>query len=467
MFKYIFDYKYYINEYPDIINQIHNEKDAWMHYIEYGINENRRCINSKLVIDPDFYINYYPDLIQANITTYEQALSHWYRHGMFEMRYGKKKNNLDLSYEEFINNSFPKFLYDQFYLNNNLLDYIKKYSLKNNDDYKNHHIINNLYNTTQKKNCIHIDLKFYKYVNNLPYNDLYILLEHLHNDGLFGLIYSPFQLKNIFPTIQIYEFDNELYCEDNKSPMLKLHEFVNINLYNKSFNELANLLIKSYENTISENINFCILLFIGDEKIGNDIINMLSEYKKYEIFNLGICFNSYNLYNKLKNTIFNTFNNYKLYVSNECGNDIIPTILMYDNLYQDYKPLHIIKLQTKSSLDIMNDLTKYLLTKPLNQIISELNSDTNTVGNPSYYMKLENDFFNKHLYNKYKDILNMNKKFVIATIFYISGQKMTEVTEFVKKNNYKAFLLNNMYDSNRIVIDRSHVHFLERLFGVI
>lgn len=100
MLEYIFDYKYYIEEYPDLQKKITNEIEAWMHYWEYGITENRKCKNYKCEIDTNFYINNYPDLINANIVTHEQALTHWNRHGIFEMRYGLPQSNV--TYEEFL-----------------------------------------------------------------------------------------------------------------------------------------------------------------------------------------------------------------------------------------------------------------------------------------------------------------------------------------------------------------------------
>lgn len=464
MFEYIFDYKYYISEYPDLQNKNLSEKDAWKHFFEYGICENRRCKDWRKTINPEFYINNYPDLLNSDIKTVEQILTHWFRYGLYEMRIGH--NIIYPSYEEFINNPFPNFMYDTVNSNTNLIDYIKRHSLLQHD-YKNDHIISNLYHTVKKNNCIALDMKLYKYANNLSYNDLYELLDHFHTDGLNGLIYSQRQLKNIFKTIQIYEFAGNLYCETDKSSITKLDEFIKTNIYDKSFDELKNLLIKSYENTILPSINLCVLLFIGNEQRGNQIIDMIIEYKNFEIFNIAVCFNSYDLYNIFKNRILNNFANYSLHISNDFGNDIVPTILMYDNLRKTYNPLHIIKLQTKSSYEIMNDLTRYLLDKPLNNLLLHTTPESNTIGNPYYYMLLRDDWFNRDLYNKYLNDNHVNKKFVKATIFYINGAKMAQLTDFIKNNNYRAYLLNNMYDSNRIVISRSHVHFLERLFGVI
>jgi len=149
MLENIFDYKYYIEEYPDIRNKITNERDAWLHFWEYGIHENRKCKDYRNEINIDFYINNYPDLIKSNILTTEEALTHWYRYGIFEMRQSlPQSNTTNTTYEEFVKNPYPKFLYNTC---SNLIDYIKRYSLVYPHDYSNQHIINNLYNTIKKK----------------------------------------------------------------------------------------------------------------------------------------------------------------------------------------------------------------------------------------------------------------------------------------------------------------------------
>lgn len=458
----IFNFKYYISKYNDL-HGITNEKDAWEHFFEYGINENRICKDYTNSIDPNFYMNNYPDLINAQIITHELALIHWYQHGIFECRKGL--SILETTHEEFINNPFPKYVYDPTNLNSNLIDYLKRFSL-NPGDYSNRHITDNLYNTIKKKNFLDIDLKLYKYVNKLEYNNLYDLLDHFYNDGLNGFIHCQKQIKNIYPTLQIYEHNNKLYCEDISTSLMELDKFVVENIYNKTYEELANLLIKKYEDNILHSINLCILLFIGNIERGNQIIDMLIEYKNLENFNLIICYNGHILYNELKARIINNFTNYRMYVSNEMGNDILPTLLMYDDLKKTYEPEHIIKLQTKSSYDIMSELTKHLLNRKLKDLLIEKTVLSNTIGNPKYYINIKDDFFNVDLYSKYSENIDMNKRFIGATIFYISRESLNPIVDFIKvPSNYRAFLLNNMYDSNRIVIRKSYVHFLERLFG--
>ena len=61
----------------------------------------------------------------------------------------------------------------------------------------------------------------------------------------------------------------------------------------------------------------------------------------------------------------------------------------------------------------------------------------------------------------------MNHKFIGGTIFYTTNDILEKVVEFVSKNNYRQFLLNNLYENNSINKNYSPIHFIERLFGVI
>jgi hypothetical protein len=78
------------------------------------------------------------------------------------------------------------------------------------------------------------------------------------------------------------------------------------------------------------------------------------------------------------------------------------------------------------------------------------------------------DIFNKILIERYKDEIDKKKQlFVAGTIFLSESIVFDNVINFIKKNNYHSFLLNNMYENNSVNMDNSPIHFLERLFGVI
>jgi hypothetical protein len=71
------------------------------------------------------------------------------------------------------------------------------------------------------------------------------------------------------------------------------------------------------------------------------------------------------------------------------------------------------------------------------------------------------------LKKKYRTEINNDFFFVTGTIFYTTNIVFSKVLDFVKTNNYKSYLLNNLYENNCINKDYSPVHFVERLFGII
>jgi hypothetical protein len=445
----VFDWKYYIESNEDLKNKILNEKDAWDHFIEYGIYENKMCKNYDKIFNPYFYINYHKDLINSNINNKDLAFKHWYNYGLYEMRIGKQTNDGLCEYSSI----------------SNIFDFILKYSYVNENDYKVKHITDNFYYVLSKNNNIDIDLKFYVFVNKINKYDKYEILEDLYNNGLDGKIYHPKQLINIFKNIKFYENKKEILISYDIYKYINASDFIKNNIYNKSFDQLSEMILKKVDTNILNNYeNILILVFIGDIEIGNIIIEKLIEYKNIESFDVAFCFNENILYNKLKEKIKKEFNSY-IYISKECGNDIIPTLLMYNNIIKKYK--HIIKLQTKSCFELFFNLTDFLLNKNLNELLEYKRTDCNCIGYDKYYENANNDFFNQILYKRYIDIIDINKKFVAGTIFYADSIVFDSILNFIKNNNFRAFLLNNMYDSNRIIIAKSHIHFLERLFGII
>src|SRR2546427_554667 len=91
----IFDWVLYISLYDDL-KHFKNYDQAYYHWINYGINENRIC--SKKILDDmksyksfdwEFYVSYYSDL--KHLTSYDKAFDHWIHHGIKENRFGSKK----------------------------------------------------------------------------------------------------------------------------------------------------------------------------------------------------------------------------------------------------------------------------------------------------------------------------------------------------------------------------------------
>jgi len=457
-----FDWNFYIKYYEDLQKaNINNQEEAWNHLIHHGIYEGRLKKKNN-IFDWKFYINFYDDLKNNNIDNEEKAINHWNNFGINENRICNDTMLCQTDIDDNIN-IIKK---NSYIFNTDILEYIKKYSCNNYKEFLNRHEFDSFYHAFLKKNHIDFDFEFYKEANNIDSNILNDkLIDHIHNYGISGLIYHPKQLLNIFPNIDILKIDDIIYVKYNNKN-IKLNKFVKKYIYSKTFDELSSKLIKNiYDSLYSSSL--LLLVFIGYIDIGEKLLNKIINYKSIEKFNISFCFNSLKIYNNFKNKIKKNFTNYSIYISNEFGNDIIPTLLMYNEIKKKYVFNHIIKLQTKSYEEQMNELTDFLLSKKLNILISLKRNDCNCIGIDKYYMKIKDDIFNQELIEKYNHKINNDYNFIIGTIFYTDSITFNSVLYFIKNNDTNGFLLNNLYDSNRIIYKKSYVHYLERLFGII
>ena len=125
-------------------------------------------------------------------------------------------------------------------------------------------------------------------------------------------------------------------------------------------------------------------------------------------------------------------------------------------------------MHTKSIKNEYNDLTTFLLSNNLVTLKKKLDlTICNCVGPDNYYLNIDDDVFNKKLIKKYDKFLDLRKKFIRGTIFFCEDIIFTKIINFIKNNDYKSFIFNNLYENNTINFDNSPTHFLERLFGII
>jgi hypothetical protein len=350
----------------------------------------------------------------------------------------------------------------------NFHKYIPKSDLNKYLSFKNMPL--NFNKTKNIENAFDIDLKFFCYINNIEYiNDKYTL-EYMSSICLYGFIYHPKQLHNIFNdnNIIFYKFLDNLYTF-YYNEIYTVQDFVNRYLYNSSFNYLSQLLIKKKYDTINNNYDTILLVFLGNSQIALDLLSKIINYKNINnAFNVAFCINNtIRDDDQIKKIIKNNFDFYAIYFCNELGTDITPTLLMYDDINKTHKMKHILKLHTKSISNAYNDLTNYLLKNNLNTILQKRKKDCNCIGPDGYYITLDNDAFNSDLKMKHTNEININFSFVGGTIFYTENAVIEKVVNFLKTNNYKSYLLNNLYENNSINKSFSPIHFLERLFGAI
>lgn len=327
----------------------------------------------------------------------------------------------------------------------------------------------NFNNNMKIKNAFDIDLLFFCYVNNIEYINDRNALTYFYNIGLDGFIYHPKQLLNIFGHMEFYKFLKNIYTFYNKK-LYTIKDFLNKYIYNSTFDFMADKLVKKKFDTLNDNYNTILLVFIGNEEVGVDLLNKIINYKKINTsFNVAFCINTNVIKDNsiLKEMIRDNFDFYAVYYSKECGTDITPTILMYNDIIKKHQIKHILKLHTKTKTDIYNNLTNYLLSNPIDKIVENILPNSNCVGPLGSYINIEYDKFNNMLKIKHSHYIHKNYLFVAGTIFYTKNEVFYKVLEFIKNNNYKSYLLNNLYENNSINYNFSPIHFLERLFGSI
>jgi hypothetical protein len=340
--------------------------------------------------------------------------------------------------------------------NSNLSEYLKYYNVS-----ENHSRLSSI------PNAFDIDLYFCDVINNLFIGNNEDIMKYIKLIGLNGFIYHPKQLLNIFPNLLFYTFMNNIFII-HKFIIYKSSDFVNKFIYSSSYKDLKNNLIKNKYYNLDKNIDLLLLVFIGNEERGIDLIKRIVSYKNIENFNVSFCFNNTNKYTEnIKGLIKGNFVNYAVYSCKELGTDITPTLLMCDDILKIHNFKHIIKLHTKGISNQYNDLTDYIMSVPINAIINEAKPDCNCIGNPNYYINLKSDNFNNELFIKYSNSINIKNSFVGGTIFYAPSKIYIEVINFIINNNYRSYFLNNLYENNCINKDYSPIHFIERLFGVI
>ena len=326
----------------------------------------------------------------------------------------------------------------------------------------------NFNKTSAIRNAFDVDFYFFSKANNFPYSSSKEIIQNIKNVGLHGYLYHPKQLLNLYPDISFYKFlDNiYIYYKHNTYP---IQFFCSKYLYNITYDELCSKLIKKKHCEFDNKADLLLIVFIGNEEKGFELLDKIIEYKKIQNFNISFCFNSLNLFSSemIKKKIKDNFDFYAIYFSNELGTDITSTILMYNDITKNYFFPHVIKLHTKSITNQFQDLTNYLLNKSLPKLLLDKKTNCNCIGHPDYYMDLFQDIFNNDLKIKYAEEINSSKTFVAGTIFYTTGDVMDKIIEFIKKNNFRSYFLNNLYENNTINRDFSPIHFLERLFGTI
>ncbi len=365
---------------------------------------------------------------------------------------------LDDLLQEIMSYNFNSDYLHKYEHNNNIIEYVSTNFLLNN------HMKNSIRkNVMSHYNSIEIDTKFYKYCYDIELDEKSNeILKKINNEGIFeGHIYSTKQIENLFGEyLNFYELDNRIYFYYNQL-FYDCKELVN-KINNISFDQYINN-IEILENNIEDDLKIMLCCFIANYERGVKLLDKISDFK-----NCIVCliFNSKEIYEQF--IYLKDISNTIIFLSRECGTDIIPTLQAVNFMIKNYDIEYLYKIHTKSDDNIFNDTTDYLIKKTTNELISEINYNVcNCIGNPKYLISLQKDSHNKLSYKKYSNNINMNKQFIASTIFFASINVFKSVINFIKDNDYKSYFINNMYDNNLVNYNNSPSHLLERIFGVI
>lgn len=332
----------------------------------------------------------------------------------------------------------------------------------------------------QNPNFIKFDFLFisHAYAIKTPNSNYTNVLQYIYDNNLCGKFFHPKQLYNLFnnsikiyysPTINIVVEPKVSILQKSKT-LIPISQFVH-DVESYSYSEFYDLTMKCVQNNLVGG-KLLLLVFIGNSQIGIDLIQKIIDYKNRNIeeeIAISFCIHI-NILNEMIEIINNAnIDNSAIFCSNEFGNDIVPTLLMYDAIvkYLDTSGIsnnceHIIKLHTKSDTKIFEQFTSFLLDNSLETILSKKTEKCECIG----YEYFDKNNFNEKIHEKYSYILNEDNFFVPYTIFLTTPLVMDCVLLFLKQE-YKQFFINNMYDDNSINCDHSFPHFTERLFGKI
>ncbi len=344
-----YDWDRYLSENDDLEN--FNKKDAFIHYISHGMNEDRKLfkkddLKSKLTIfNWKFYIQVNNDLILNGICDKKKAIKHFKTSGYKEDRlYSQYHYLLYINYDwskyssmyKLNKNNFEAFKY---YITNGIRNKHRIFYLISQQNFYTEFFkeINNLQHLKSFSDC----KKYYlKLENKIPYS-----YEHY-------LIYILFDWKKIYDlnkqyllTIQITN-PNDFYreyinnIEKYKTKLIltddldKIYNFEKVDDLFTNTN-LINLIIN--ENIIINDHNFILNLLIIQKKLNKilsfnfNFINLPPgyEFSDYKFNNENIRFtfvissfnNEDNIYNNLLSVIYQNYTNWRIYYTNDASTD--------------------------------------------------------------------------------------------------------------------------------------------------
>jgi GT2 family glycosyltransferase len=313
-------------------------------------------------------------------------------------------------------------------------------------------------------NAIQIDIGLYKYLHDIHTSDNNIICKQLNDIGIYeGKIYSIRQIRNLCGVNEFYKYGKRYYCRlgDLYVDLKLIAECI----YDRSFGDLISDITELHNNVTQNNVTDTLVCsFIGDINIGNRLLDKILASDKKDLVNVIVIRGGIDR-DKLMPKI-NMFGKRIVFISKEYGNDIIPTLQALYYCSIRYNGINnVYKLHTKSDHKWFNDCTNYLLDTK--QCEMKFHEDSNCITHNKYLKSINSQKLHCRLIiNKHR--IQMDKKlFAMGTMFYSKFNVFQRLIALMKRNDFRSYFLNNMYDTNSVLLYNSPVHLLERLFGTI
>ena len=352
------------------------------------------------------------------------------------------KNSIELFNSNITNKNIIS--YEEICLNNNYNKFYTFYDSNRNNMYIEKDIIN--------QQIIKDNMNNKGSMNNKDY------INWVYNNFSSGIIINREQLKKIFPNIIIENTLNIIYNNETYT----LINFLNKYVYN-NFNNFNNINLVLKNNLVDNDL--LILIHIGNIELGNNIINRLILKKNNNFlyaFNFNNTLNKDDL-NASYSIISKNFINYIITTTNNYGNDIIPSLFLYNYItnIEKINIKYILKIQTKKNKKFFDDNINTLITENIHYLINILNNNKqiDSIGTNKYLYKI--DSYNLNLIEKVINNQNLNFKNDFSDILYLFNlnyknfqKKIVLINKFIPSKfnfiNYiyylpKKQLINNKY----------------------
>jgi hypothetical protein len=313
-------------------------------------------------------------------------------------------------------------------------------------------------------NRIRIDPKFTRLWNKLEADDD---PEKFVVDRYYtGVIFHPLQITNLFDA-------NIKYLEDgtDAASVAGIVEergcapksFGDFNSWMRglTYDDMCDRMVRPMFSQDFVGGQTIVLAFIGSVEVGKRLIQKLTIYRATAPETaIAWCVTE-----RISDSIeLPRWTNTVAYTSRELGSDIPPTLIMYEHLNRTYPNniticTRLIKVHTKSDVELFNQSTWYVLQIPMPRISKR------SACAGYRYVHMRNDKYNTYLRNINRRLI-VRPSFVPTTIFITTRLSFERVLDWFRQN-YMQCLIQNMYDTNQTNKHSSCAHFMERLFGYI